>query len=764
MNEESHTIYEFGPFRLDARKRLLWRDGEIVMIKPKAFDTLLALVEGNGRVVEKEELINRVWPDTVVEEGNLAFNISSLRKALGDNPRLHQYIVTIPGEGYQFVAGVQARFDEVEVRERTRVTVESGTEEETAPESFALTEPNGAVPFPAGEIAHRTAQTAPALVGRSIERPFRHYRVAVILGAFVLVAALIAVLVLRSRWQGDGHSGGERLAPFAQMQIKRVTTNGRAKDAAISPDGRYIAYVILSDDGKQSIHLMQVDTNNSVQIRPPADVAYGFLVFAPDGKSLYYYISEEGKPTSLYRSDVLGGIAQKVLTGLNGPVTFSPDGSRIAFTRNDPRQAETALFVADADDGGQERRLAVRKYPGIFTSAPGWSPDGELIVLGGTSDSNRARMKLFSVSVADGTVAPLFNYEWSKVARVTWLRDGSGLAFIVTRQGDSSNGQLWYVSYPRGEVRRITNDLDDYNDVTLSLSSDLRLLVAVQSQRTSSIWLLPEGDPSRARQIISGAAVSYDGLYGLTWTPDGKIVNSSRAPEGQAIWIMDADGANARQLTPTGQLVSSPAVTADGRYILFSSYHSGVSEIWRMEADGSNPVQLTFDGPNYNPSPLPNGKWVVYESVRGQVWSLWKVPMDGGEPVRLTDKPSRKPSVSPDGKLIASTYEGSIALVPAAGGKPIRTFSIPGHATTVSQVVRWTPDGQALMFRDANQGLWRQPIAGGAPLHLTNFGPEMIFNLAWSPDGKQLALARGTQSYDVVLIRDLRITDAGSSK
>src|SRR5688572_12000675 len=132
VSELNHSIYEFGPFSLDARKRLLQRNGEIVPLKPKAFDTLLALAEGSGRVIEKDELMKRVWPDTVVEEGNLTFNISSLRKSLGDDPRLHQDIVTIPGEGYQCVAGVRPGFDEVEVRERTRITIEQEEEESKA--------------------------------------------------------------------------------------------------------------------------------------------------------------------------------------------------------------------------------------------------------------------------------------------------------------------------------------------------------------------------------------------------------------------------------------------------------------------------------------------------------------------------------------------------------------------------------------------------------------------------------------------------------
>src|SRR3954470_19543094 len=130
MSEQNHSIYEFGPFRLDAKKHLLLREGEIVPLKPKAFEMLLALVEGCGHLIEKDELMKRVWPGAVVEEGNLTFNISSLRKALGDDPRRHEYIVTIPGEGYKFVAGVRATFDELIVRESTSITVEE--EEDSA--------------------------------------------------------------------------------------------------------------------------------------------------------------------------------------------------------------------------------------------------------------------------------------------------------------------------------------------------------------------------------------------------------------------------------------------------------------------------------------------------------------------------------------------------------------------------------------------------------------------------------------------------------
>ena len=106
MTRQTQGIQEFGPYRLDAAKRLLLRAGEVVPLTPKCFEILLVLVENSGEVIDKQRLMNRVWPDSFVEEGNLTYNISVLRKALGERANEHHYIVTVPGRGYQFVAGV----------------------------------------------------------------------------------------------------------------------------------------------------------------------------------------------------------------------------------------------------------------------------------------------------------------------------------------------------------------------------------------------------------------------------------------------------------------------------------------------------------------------------------------------------------------------------------------------------------------------------------------------------------------------------------
>src|SRR5438034_1710716 len=107
MNVPPGHVYEFGEFRLDAGKRLLWRAGAPVPLTPRVFETLLYLVEHHDTVLDKERLMEAVWPDSIVEENNLTQNISSLRRVFGETPGSHRYIVTVPGRGYRFVADVR---------------------------------------------------------------------------------------------------------------------------------------------------------------------------------------------------------------------------------------------------------------------------------------------------------------------------------------------------------------------------------------------------------------------------------------------------------------------------------------------------------------------------------------------------------------------------------------------------------------------------------------------------------------------------------
>lgn len=107
MFGQAQTAYEFGPFRIDTRERQLTRDGSVVPLRPKVFDILLVLVQNSGHILTKDDVMKHVWSDTAVEEGNISRTISTLREALGEGPREHRYIETIPWRGYRFVAAVR---------------------------------------------------------------------------------------------------------------------------------------------------------------------------------------------------------------------------------------------------------------------------------------------------------------------------------------------------------------------------------------------------------------------------------------------------------------------------------------------------------------------------------------------------------------------------------------------------------------------------------------------------------------------------------
>src|SRR5215470_1710097 len=133
MSKQMKPLYEFGPFRLDYAERRMLRDGEPVALTPMAFETLMVLIERRGRLVEKEELLQTLWPDSFVEEHNLANNISTLRKALGEAKDAAQYIETVPKRGYRFVAEVREVPDDVSEVILQRHTVSSVITEEEIP-------------------------------------------------------------------------------------------------------------------------------------------------------------------------------------------------------------------------------------------------------------------------------------------------------------------------------------------------------------------------------------------------------------------------------------------------------------------------------------------------------------------------------------------------------------------------------------------------------------------------------------------------------
>jgi eukaryotic-like serine/threonine-protein kinase len=593
----------------------------------------------------------------------------------------------------------------------------------------------------------------------------RHKRGVIIFGALLLVGLIGVGVVMNLPGVGYGlyrliaaKSGSP--SPFTKIKVAKLTTSGKASQAAISPDGKYVVHV-TGEPGHQSLSLRHIATGSDTEIVTSNGSDFSWVAFSPDGSYVLYCRVESGA-YPLYQVPVLGGTPKKLIAeDADTPPTFSPDGKRFIFVRGAPQKGEVSLMLANAD-GSEEQvfiKYKVSEFSPSVWAAPSWSPDGETIAFAHrTPDGDGKSTNVVTVRVKDGVEKQVTHHRWSVIGTLVWLTDGSGLIITAADAESGPSRQLWHVSYPGGETRRVTNDTNNY--LAVSLTADSSALVTVQAEQTSNIWTAPAGEAARATQITSSR---NEGVSGVAWTPDGKIVYTAGGAGSRNLFIMNEDGSGQKQLTADTGTNTGPSVTHDGRYIVFSSSRAGAYNIWIMDIDGSNPRKLTSGSRDISPSWSADDQWVLYTATDSDKQRLAKVSIQGGNPVKLTDYTSARPLVSPDGKQIACAYVNEqerpgrwrLAIVPADGGPPIKTFDISG----LESVFQWTSDGRALLYNRTRNGvtdIWSQPVDGGPPKQLTDFKSDLIFRFDWSRDGKRLVLARGNVSSDVVLISDLK--------
>ncbi|HEY8462282.1 MAG TPA: winged helix-turn-helix domain-containing protein, partial [Blastocatellia bacterium] len=623
MSQATNRLYEFGAYRLDAAERVLWRGEEMIALPPKVFDTLWTLVKEGGRVVSKSELMDAVWADAIVEESNLSQNIYTLRRALGVDEQGRQFIETIPRRGYRFAVPVRL-LDEVS-NNRTDGSQTSGATEAPPPPPSAPAEK---------EINSRSAP---------------RYALFAALGVAILSALGLGVYLFAG-WRAKE----ERIAPIERIRFQRLTDIGDVINPTISPDGALLAYARIEEE-RVSIWIKRIETGDVFQTLPPSRKGYRSLTFSPDGQALFF--RDDADPGTIYQASIAGGAQKRVAGDVWSDFSLSPDGRKLAFIRRDAARGAQSLILSDID-GGAEMELATRKSPrGFGVSAPAWSPDGLKLVTVVESE----RPGFLTVDVITGEERELRTSPWRAIHKVLWKPDGRHLIFTA-RGADEPTSQLWMFDYPDGAVRRLTNDLDGY--FWISLSSDGRKLVARQQRIIMHLWLLPDGDPKKARQLTFSER-SFDGYNGLAWTPDGRIVFSSFSNNVTNLYLMNPDGSNRTQLTANGsQDNGQPAVTGDGRYIVFTSNRAGSRQIWRMDIDGRNPKQLTFDGEQKGvaqyPALSPDGREVYFINRVAGRGAIWKVSVDGGAPVPVSRLAGASAEgfllISPDGKWLAYNH------------------------------------------------------------------------------------------------------------
>src|ERR1043166_3026021 len=704
--------YRFGEFIVDTDQKVLLRQDKELPLTPKLFETLLILVENSGRIVQKEQFMERLWPHTFVEEANLTSNIQQLRKSLGDNARQPHYIETVTKRGYRFIADVQR--------------VELGNNH---PGHLATTP------------VHPSPTAIPATA--TVRKPSkRKVLIALATAVVVMVGGFFVWRFLRT----SSRNLGELVASLP-LKIERLTDTGQSPSAAISPDGKYVAYTQMFE-GRYSIWIRELTTNTNSEIVPPTDDIVG-MAFSHSGENLHFVA---GDPSALYRVSLSHDVPVKILERLEGKFSLSPDDSRIAFIRvstNGYGQQEHALIIAKSD-GTNESKLLARQYPDKL-DAPAWSPDGESIVCAyGNSAAGSQGVSLVEVRAVDGSTRELSGERFFNIAKIVWLPQKTGVIMSAAKKPEGYR-QLWRVSYPALQFTEITAGLSSFSDLSLTRNGDK--VVASQSTRAFDLWV---GATRESENLKKVTAV----MDKFCWTPDGRLVYSLNTIGNVDLWVMRPDGQEQKQLTLNSATNDAPTVTPDGRYIVFISNRTGAFQVWRMQVDGSDPVALTNGGGKNFPAISPDGKWVLYNTTDD--WQLWRVSLSGGEPTRLSDSYALFPSVSPDGKMIAclgrSDSKAVLRILSFEDGRPLKTFDLAAP-TFSSNRLQWTRDGKAVIYGTEHDGvtsICKQPLSGGEPAVVTKFEDELA-DFSYSPDGQSLAVARGGWQHDIVLIRDLSL-------
>ena len=343
--------FRFGPYVVDPRRRLLWRDGSLVPLTAKALEILDALLQHRARVVTKEELLAHLWPDTVVEENTLTRHVSTLRKALDERPAQHHYIVTVPGHGYQFVADV-TELDECppEVRHSLSPTVAHPVEEEPALDGSSIPAANGHVsPRPGWTFGRRRLVFALAVSGAA--------------------AGLALVLSRPARREQD--------AP-AHRVLRQITFDtGLQREPAWSPDGQSVAYA-SERSGNSDIWIQTLTDPNPTRITS-AEAEDSQPDWSPDGLWLVFRSERDGG--GLYVVPANGGGERRIASFGYRP-KWSPDGSLVLFSSSGHEGGTPKMYVVGLD-GGPAQSVRADLVAGLTALQADWKPDdGRLSIRG----------------------------------------------------------------------------------------------------------------------------------------------------------------------------------------------------------------------------------------------------------------------------------------------------------------------------------------------------------------------------------------------
>jgi DNA-binding winged helix-turn-helix (wHTH) protein/Tol biopolymer transport system component len=715
----------FGDFDLDLQTAELRNGERRIVLAGKPFEVLKTLLERPGELVSREELINRLWSDgTFVDfEQSLNKAVNRLREALDDSADHPTLIETLPRKGYRFIGQLSNPVTELSIHSS----------------SAPLTFPENGI---AGEL--RNTPTALPATQKNIRRfGFNIWRMIVlVLSGAVGLTAVVWLVNTQSRHDW--------------IQLSPLTDSGQVYDLALSPDGRFLAYASEARDASQpgelaSLRLREIETQKDVELLPAGPGFHG-LTFSTDGGRIYLLRADPNDPffKILYSMPAAGGPIQKLISDVDSPVSFSPDGREFVYEHCLQPRNDIELIISDIDGVAKHHLATLHDVSGyLYQPGPAWSPDGKTIAVPALSTTGRQAWILYAISATDGSVRNIISSS-DAFGRPIWIDRGTVILSHFDR--GSRTNQFSTVSVSAGIARQVTHGPGDYLD-TLSATRDHQTLAGITLRRTADVWSMRARDLQDARQLthsgipIFDVAEAFDGkLLALDW--DG------------VPWIMVADGS---QWTKFAGIEKAASITPCGRFVVFVIDDPEMRSLVRFDRDGTHGTTLAR-GHLEKPVCAVDGGSVFYVTTQ-QPQTIWRVPLDRGEPQKVVEvlgnQITDRLAVSPDGKYLAYpfTQYGHVpsdgwhmAIVPVAGGSPVSTRPI----TTDIVDLHWSPMGTGFQYIRSTGGaanIWEEPISGGPPRQLTNFNSGQAYRFNWTTDKQNLLITRGETAREAVLFR-----------
>lgn len=763
MGNELNSLYEFGSFRFNTETNTLWRNGELILLSPKALELLRLLVERRGEIVSKQEIFDTVWANTFVEEGVLTQNIYTLRRALGtDAGSGRPLIENVARRGYHLTVPVRL------ISELNNAPIAASGINSGGAEILLATQTRTEV------ITEEIIEEAPKrLAGKT---PFYGRRFFILSGIgfiFLLLAGFYFYLFPPRKL-----TSFFRPQTAAELQFQRLTDTGDVAYLVISPDGEFVAF----SRGKD-IFLKDLRSGGEAKLDIEQTERGGCLQFSADSGFIFFGSNSNPNSTGkIFQVSRVGGTAKLVAENVWSGFSLSPDGRVLAFHRKFPDENRWTLVLKNLDSGS-EKELGALSLPEEYywNNYPAWSADGRKIAAVVVSRTEHF-LRLIVIDVETGKVEAVKTPNFRNVEQALWAADGN--SFIVSANA-GNNFQLWRIDYPGGSGgsdesatgHRITNDLNSY--LGISATRDGKKLLARQRIYYSNIWVGDRTDLNNLRQLTVGTSRN-DGLKGLTWVENEKVIYTSNVEKLRDwnLWSVNKDDNSRQELTSDLEVQNEePAISPDGKTVYFSSNRATSAHIWRVDAGGGNLRQITFNETQTElyPQISPDGAWLYYIQKGQNSSAVWRKSLVDARTEKLTDEKKLSPNtflaLSPDGKYLAFQHltgkaqvgekaeDFKVGVIETSNPQEARFFSLPEGAR---QFIKWSAGGAAggTSFDyviDPLEGaqIWRRNLdENSKPALILNIPKEDIFNFAWSPDGQHLSIARGQLLRDAILLSD----------